>query len=564
MVTETYESVGSPVRVIPVGGLGEVGMNMMVIETDFDMVVVDCGVQFPEYNTPGIERIIPSFDYVASNSDRLRGILVTHGHLDHVGAIPNLTRRVKTEVYAPRLAAEMVRRELKRGSRANSGVIVNTIRTEREYRFGSIAAEWIPMCHSIPDSCGIYFDTPQGGIFHTGDFKLDNEPMIGLPTDYQALSEIGQRGVRLLLSDSTNAEDDGAARSDRIAAEGLFRVISEARGRVLVASFSTQIARMQMVFDAAEELGRKVAIMGRSMVDNAKLASETGHLVVPPGLQVTVAEANSLPDEDVIIITTGSQGEFEAGVARMARGGHREVELVPGDTLVMSARTIPGNEVAVNEVLNNLAQRDVRVVTARSNPVHVSGHAKQDELKTIINILRPEYFSPIHGEHRMLRAHCDIAIDMGVPPENVNLILDGDVLGIDEGGASVVGEVPSGYVLIQGQGEWDLDGSVMEERKSLSSDGMVVVSVAREDGFLVGDPQLLTSGFVDSSDELRLMQDAKEAMMQVIEPVSRDAVDWKEMDRLIRASLGRFFHRRTKRRPLILVTEIELQSRRFD
>jgi ribonuclease J len=333
---------------------------------------------------------------------------------------------------------------------------------------------------------------------------------------------------------------------------------------VIIASFSTQIARVQMVVDAAQELGRRVAITGRSMIENARLAEEVGHLHIPPGIGITLPEANSLPDGEVVIMTTGSQGEFQAGISRMARGDHREVRLVEDDTLILSARTIPGNEIAVNEVLNNLAKRNVRVITAGSRPVHVSGHAKRDELKTMFSILRPEYFTPIHGEYRMLKSHCEIAIDMGVPQENVNLVIDGDVVEVDERGVTVVDKVPAGYVLIQGQGEWDVDASVMEERKSLASDGVVLVSMAREDGYLVGKPQLVTSGFVDAADEARLMKDASEALAQTIEPVLADLVDWNEMDRMVRACLGRFFHRRTKRRPLILVTEIELQPGRTD
>ena len=554
----------STVRIIPLGGLGEVGMNMMVVETDDDLIVIDCGVQFPEYNTPGIERIIPNLDYVRRNRDRVRAVLVTHGHLDHIGGMPHLMSVVDAPIYAPRLAAEMIRRELKKSGRKMSGVQVNSVRLERSYRFGDFGAQWIAVCHSIPDSCSIFLETPQGGILHTGDFKFDNEPMLGLPTDYQALSEIGQRGVRLLLSDSTNAQDDGSARSDRVAAEAIYTAIAESKGRVIIASFSTQIARMQMVVDAAQELGRRVAITGRSMVDNARLAEQVGHLHIPPGIAITVAEARSLPDDEVVIVTTGSQGEFQAGISRMARGDHREIQLVEDDTLILSARTIPGNEIAVNEVLNNLAKRNVRVITAGNRPVHVSGHAKRDELKTMFSILRPEYFTPIHGEYRMLKSHCEIAIDMGVSDDNVNLILDGDVLEIDERGVSVVDRVPAGYVLIQGQGEWDVDASVMEERKSLASDGVVVVSMVREDGYLVGTPQLVTSGFVDATDEARLMKDASQALSQAIEPVLSDLVDWNDMDRMVRSCLGRFFHRRTKRRPLILVTEIELQPRRVD
>ena len=563
MLENDFDLGDSAVRVIPLGGLGEVGMNMMVVETDDDMLVIDCGVQFPEYSTPGIERVIPNMEYVRQNRDRVRAVLITHGHLDHIGGLPHLMRFLDAPIYAPRLAAEMIRRELKKsGGRQLARVQVDPVRLERSYRFGSFGVQWIAVCHSIPDSCSIYLDTPQGGILHTGDFKFDNEPMLGLPTDYQALSEIGQRGVRLLLSDSTNAEDDGSSPSDRIAAEAIYRAIAECKGRAIIASFSTQIARLQMVVDAAYELGRRVAIIGRSMIESARLAEQVGHLHIPPEVRVTIAEANSLPDDEVVIMTTGSQGEFEAGVARMARGDHREVRLVEDDTLILSARTIPGNETAVNEILNNLARRDVRVITASSRPVHVSGHAKQDELKTMFSILRPEHFTPIHGEYRMLKAHSEIATDMGVPEENVNLVLDGDVIEMDVDGVSVVDRVPSGYILVQGQGEWDIDSSVMEERKSLASDGIVMVAIARDDGLMLAKPRIVTSGFVDASDEARLIRDASEALSQAIEPVASDLIDWNEMDRLVRACLGRFFHRRTKRRPLILVTEIELQPGR--
>ena len=564
MLENGFELGGSAVRVIPLGGLGEVGMNMMTVETDRDIVIIDCGVQFPEYNTPGIERVIPNMEYVRCNQDRVRAVLITHGHLDHIGGLPYLMRFVKAPIYAPRFAAEMIRRELGKSGRQFSGVEINSVSLERDYRFGDLDVQWISVCHSIPDSCSIYLNTPQGGILHSGDFKFDNEPMLGFPTDYQALSAIGQRGIRLLLSDSTNAEDKGSSRSDRLAAEAIYRAIIESSGRVIIASFSTQIARVQMIVDAAYELGRKVAIIGRSMVENTRLAEQVGHLHIPPGISITIGEANSLPDHEVIIITTGSQGEFEAGISRMARGDHPQVRLVEDDTLIFSARTIPGNEIAVNEVLNNLARRDVRVVTANSRLVHVSGHAKSDELKTMFSILRPEYFTPIHGEYRMLKAHCDIAVDMGIPKENVNLISDGDVLEIDENGISVVDQVPSGYVLVQGQDEWDIASSVMEERKSLASDGIAVVSMARENGLLLGNPQIVTSGFVDTSDEAQLIKDASEALSQAIEPSLSNLVDWNDMETLVRACLGRFFYRRTKRRPLILVTEIELQSGRIN
>ena len=561
MPEDTYNSNNandSPnVRIIPLGGLGEVGMNMMVIETDHDAVIIDCGIQFPEYNTPGIERVIPNMEYLETIEHQIRALLITHGHLDHIGSIPYLVQRVKIPIYAPRLASEIIRNELQKTGKLGN-VQIRTINPRQQYNFGEIDAQWFQMCHSIPDSCSIFLNTPQGGIFHTGDFKLDNEPMLGSPTDYQMLSEIGRSGVRLLMSDSTNAEDEGNSRSDRIAAEAIYHAIAEAQGRVIVASFSTQIARVQMIADAAEALDRKIVLLGRSMVENSEIAEATGHLHIPPGIEISSAEANSLPDDKVIIVTTGSQGEFAAGIVRMARDDHRDVKLRSSDTVILSARTIPGNEVAVNEVLNNLAERNVRVITSSARPVHVSGHAKQEELKMMFNMLRPECFTPIHGEYRMLRAHCDIAMDMGVPTENVNLITDGDVLELNSHGAKVIGTVPSGSVLVQGQGEWDPDGSVMEERKSLASDGIVLVALATQNNKIVGNPQIATSGFVDVSDEHRLMRDAAQVLSQTIDPIRHESLDSNKIEKLAKAGLGRFFHRRTKRRPLIMVTKIDI------
>ncbi len=546
------------VRIIPLGGLGEVGMNMMVIETDRDAIIIDCGVQFPKHSTPGIERVIPNMDYVKEISKRIRGVLITHGHLDHIGSLPYLMDHVNATIHAPRLASDMIRNELRKTGRL-SRAQVKSITPGLEYDFGEFNAQWLPMCHSIPDSCSIYLSTPQGGIFHTGDFKFDNEPMIGTPTDYQKLSEIGRKGVRLLMSDSTNAESGGSSRSDRIAAEAIYREMSEARGRVIIASFSTQIARVQMVADAAHQLGRHVAILGRSMVETADLAQKNDLLELPSETTISIAEANSLPDEKVVIITTGSQGEYAAGIVRMARGDHREVRLNENDTVILSARTIPGNEVAVNEVLNNLAKRNVKAVTFANRPVHVSGHACREELKMMFNILRPELFVPIHGEYRMLRAHCNIALDMEMSPDDVSLIIDGDILELDEDGARVVGRAPSGNVLVQGQGQWEPEGRVMEERKSLSSAGVVFVALARRRGRLVEEPRIDTSGFVDVADADTLVRDALQSLHEAIASSSAESLKLEEIERIVKTCLSRFFFRRTKRRPLIMVTQIDLQ-----
>lgn len=549
---------GDPVKVIPLGGLGEVGMNMMVVESGRDLVVIDAGVKFPENSTPGVERIVPNMEYVSANSDRLRGILITHGHLDHIGAIPNLLEVAKAPIYAPRLAADLVNATLSRQGRRKADVRVIDI--GMSYGFGSISAEWLEMCHSIPDACSIYLTTRQGGIFHSGDFKLDDSPTLGAPTDYVALCRVADRGVRLLLSDSTNAMVPGHSGSDAQASDAIYGAISGARGRVIVASFSTQLARVQMVANACAVLGRKLAIVGRGMRDTTALAERSGHLKLPPDVLISVRDVDGYNDDEVVVMTTGTQGETEAGLVRMSRGSHRDVRLVAEDTVIMSSRTIPGNEHAVNGVVNDLARVGVKLITARDRPVHVSGHAARDELKLMLNLLRPDYFTPIHGEYRMLRAHCEIASEVGMRDANVNLITDGEVLELGPTGAKVRGQVPAGGVYIHGEGAWDADGTVVGERRKLARDGVVFVSIAVDESGVVGYPQLATSGFVDECDVDALMDDASEVLIKSIDSAGSESLVLRETKQLAKACLERFFSFRTRRRPLIMVTQIDLRD----
>ena len=550
---------GNAVRVIPLGGLGEVGMNMMVVESGRDVVVIDAGVKFPDHSMPGVERLVPDMEYISGRAKDVRAILVTHGHLDHIGAIGNLLEVVSAPVYASSLASELVRSNLQRNGGGKADIRV--VEPGRSFSFGSLSAEWFPMCHSIPDSCGIYLNTPHGGIFHTGDFKLDDSPLLGDPSDYRGLASIGERGVRLLLSDSTNAMVSGHSGSDAVASDAIYSVMAEARGRVIVASFSTQVARVQMVADAAIELGRKLAIVGRGMRDTSELAERTGHLNLPSDLVIPIRDIDGYPDDEVAILTTGTQGETEAGLVRMSRGDHRDVRLVASDTVIMSSRTIPGNEHAVNGVVNALAQVGVRLVTARDRNVHVSGHAARDELKLALNLLRPDYFTPIHGEYRMLRAHCEIANEVGIPSDNINLVTDGEVLELGQSGVTVVGTVPAGHVLIDGEGEWGAYGTVVGERRRLARDGVVIVSMAFNGRGLVGRPRLATSGFVDASDADVLLADATEELLASVDLRGSGSVGLSETEQIAKACLGRFFSKRTRRRPLIMVTQIDLRDR---
>ena len=546
------------VKVIPIGGLGEVGMNMMVVESGGDMVVIDAGVKFPELTTPGVERIVPNMEYIAANRSRLRALLVTHGHMDHIGAVGNLLEVANVPIYAPNLAAELVKSTLgKQGARKAD---VRTVQMGRSHSFGSISAEWLPMCHSIPDAASIYLTTRQGGIFHTGDFKLDDAPKLGPATDYSALCNVAERGVRLLLSDSTNAMVPGRSGSDAVASSAIYGAMAEARGRVIVASFSTQLARVQMVADAAVALGRRLAIVGRGLRDTTELGQRLGHLKLPPDLIIPIRDADGFMDEEVVIMTTGTQGEREAGLVRMSRGDHRDVRLVATDTVIMSSRTIPGNEHPVNECINDLARVGVKLITARDRDVHVSGHAARDELKMVLNLLRPEYFTPIHGEYRMLRSHCELAEQMGVEPENINLVTDGEVLEMSESGVKARGSVPAGGMLIDGDGAWDVDGTVVGERRRLARDGVVFASIASDDNGVIGYPQLATSGFVDADDVDLLMEDAAEVLVESIESNGSESLGFGETEQLAKACLERFFNNRTRRRPLIMVTQIDLRN----
>ncbi len=548
-----------PLRILPLGGLGEIGKNMMVIEYGNDIVIVDAGVLFPEVDMPGIDVVIPNMDYLAENANRVRAVLVTHGHEDHIGAIPHLLKRLNIPIYAPRMATELIRNKLK-----NAGLLkeakLNTITPGEKVRAGDLSVEWFEVTHSIPDACGIAIETPLGTVVHTGDFKLDHDPMIGQPSDLRQLARISGDGVFLLMSDSTYAEEEGASESDRQVTDGLFGAIANAPARIIVSSFASQIARIQIVADAAEAFNRKLVIIGRSMVENTKLARELGHLHIPDGLMISAAEAESLPGNRVLVMTTGSQGEPSSGLVRMSRDQHREMNIREDDTIILSANTIPGNEVPVNDSINDLVQLGARVITNRQAMTHVSGHARREELRLVLNLTRPKYFIPVHGEFRMLRAHADLAIDQGVAPENSLVLTDGDVLELTANSAEIVDQEEAGHIFVHGLGLWDEAGNVVVERRSLSREGIVTVSLAidRKNRRILGEPRLVSMGFVHASDAESLFEDTKDELRPVLERYSNERLEWSEFEDLIRATVGRYLTRRTKRRPLVIPVTIDI------
>ena len=545
-------------KVLPLGGLGEIGKNMMVLEVGEDIVVIDAGVLFPEYDMPGVEVVIPNLDYLSENADRVRAIMITHGHEDHIGAVPYVVDHVEAPVYAPPMAVELLRHKL-RESRRLDKTDLRIARPGDTVRAGELTAEWFPVCHSIPDAHGIAVHTPLGTVIHTGDFKIDHDPVIGHPTDFTDLARIAADGVFLLLSDSTYAEDEGYSGSDRIAAEGLFKVITEAEGRVFVASFASQIARVQIAADAARATGRRLAVLGRSMINNIRIARELGHLDIPQELMVKPAEAASLPDHRVLYMTTGSQGEPSSVLVRMSRGEHRDVDVRVGDTIVISANAIPGNEVSVNESIDDLVRLGARVITNRQQVTHVQGHARREELRSIINLTQPRYFVPVHGEYRMLKAHAGLAMDHGLAEDDVFILTDGDQLELSEHGGEIVDKLPAGHVFVHGLGMWDESGNVVVERRSLARDGIVVISLARgRDGKIRGEPKFVSAGFVHSDQSDVLFKDTKDALSPVLDRARNESIQWTRVENQLRVAAARFLGKRTRRRPLIILVPVEV------
>ncbi len=559
MPRQSHSTATPSLKVLPLGGLGEIGKNMLLLETDSDMVAIDCGVLFPETDMPGIEVVIPNFDYIAERQDKFRGLLITHGHEDHIGAVPYFLKRISAPVYAPPMAVEILRNKL-REHRLLDSVSLNVTKPGKRTKFGGLEAEWFSVCHSIPDSCGIALYTPLGTVIHTGDYKIDHDPVIGEPSDLGRLAEICGSGVFLLMADSTYAEEDGYSGSDRTVAESLFRLIGEAEGRIFMASFASQIARLQIGMDAARAAGRKVALLGRSMSNNSKIARELGHLEVLDNMLISAAQAKSLPDRKVMFITTGSQGEPTSALVRLARGEHPDAEIRKGDTIILSSNVIPGNEVGVYEAIDDLARLGAKVITNRHQLTHVSGHARRDESRMLLNIARPRYFVPVHGEYRMLKAHADLAADQGVHSEDVFLIQNGEQLELRANGGKVVDRIPAGHIFVHGLGVWDESGNVVVERRALARDGIVAVALAREHatGRVVGTPKIISNGFVHDSDAPKLFKDTLEDLETKLEVARRDGLEWVKLEELVRETVARFLSKRTKRKPLIYPVSIEI------
>ena len=547
----------SPLKVIPLGGLGEIGKNMLALEYDDDIVVIDAGVMFPGEDLPGINLVIPDISYLTENASRVRGIAITHGHEDHTGALPFVLDRLDAPVYAPRLAEGLIAAKLKGYGKLKSARLeVSTPGVP--YALGAFTVESFRVCHSIPDSTGLVLRYPGGTVVHTGDFKFDHTPVDGRPADLSRLAQLGDEGVQLLLSDSTYAELPGYTPSEQTVGGTLRQIMSEAEGRVIVATFASLVSRVQQVIDAAVANGRKVCVEGRSMVETVHLSEKLGYLDVPEGTLVSLEDAGKLPPRRVAIVLTGTQGEPSSALSRIANGEHKHIEIEALDTVVISATPIPGNQGLIGKTIDNLFRLGANVLYGRLREVHVHGHASQEELKLMLGLTRPRFFVPVHGEHRHLVIHAKLAQTMGVDPDNTFVLDNGDVLEISGQKARRADPVPAGPVYLDGSGRWPTDSKVLKDRRKLARDGFVIITLSldRATGKMDGDPEVVTQGFADASETPALIRGTRRVVAETVEQLN-GARAGANLETSIKSALKKYYHQETKRRPIILPIVVE-------
>lgn len=547
-------------RIIPLGGLDGIGKNMTVIEFGGDMILVDAGLMFPDDDHPGIDLILPDYSYVVKRKEKLRGIVITHGHEDHTGALPYLLKDLgqPTPVLGTKLTHGLIKNKLEEHKIKKPKL--REIKAGGHVTLGCFGIDFFAVNHSIPDAVGMLIRTPVGNIVHTGDFKFDQTPIDGRLTDYGALAKFGKQGVMLLLSDSTGAEHAGITRSEAEVGKALRDIIAHAEQRVIVASFASHIHRLQQVCDAAVAAGRKVVVTGRSMVNNTKVARELGYLHIDADNIVDAFDTHGLPPEKVVVLCTGSQGEPLSALARMANGDHRTVQIERGDTVIISASPVPGNEKAVSRVINRLSKSGARVVHKGNADVHVSGHASAEELKLMLNLVQPEYFMPVHGETRHLFAHSKIAQAVGVPEEYVFVLDNGDCLEIDDEGARLAERVESGVVYVDGVSVGDVGQVILRDRQHMSQDGLVsvVIAIDRRSGKVAGEPEIVTRGIV-LEDDAALMGDMRARIDKTLAKTGKEGVtDQAVVRRAVRESISQFLWERVRRRPMIIPVVMEV------
>jgi len=544
-------------RIVPLGGLGEVGKNMMSIEYGRNLIVIDSGMMFPESDMLGVDYILPDWEYLLDKKEILRAVLITHGHLDHIGALTHFLKEFNVPVYATRLTRGLIEVKLKDEQMLET-TNLHTYTAGDVINIGPFTIEPYHVCHSIPDSVGLGITTPAGLIVHSGDFKLDHTPVDGWPTDQAKLAEFSRRGVLMLLSDSTNADQPGATPSEAVLENSFHQIMREAPGRLIIATFASLISRIQQIVNVAERHNRKIAIAGRSMVENTKMARELGYLTIPDNMLVSLDEVKNLPPQQVIIMATGSQGEPMAVLNRLATGRHHSLQIQDQDTVVLSSHTIPGNEETTHSLINRLFQRGADVYYGPVAQTHVSGHASQEELKLLLNMLRPKFFVPVHGELRHLTQHGKIAQQLGMPKSNIAVIENGYPVTIDEDQLEIGQRVPGDYVFVDGSLVGEVGPMVMNQRDGLAQSGFVtaIAGYDRQAGRAVGQPRIITRGFVyvpDADDLLSRAEDVVRATASVQGGTGPHKVEEK-----VERALSSFFYRETKRRPVVTVALMEV------
>ncbi len=548
------------IRIIPLGGLGEIGCNMMVLEIGEDIFVIDAGLMFPEEYMLGIDFVIPDFTYLIERKERVRALLLTHGHEDHIGALPFLLKEINVPVYGTAFTLELVERKLQEFE-LDRPARLRKIKPRDVLKINDVKFEFIGVNHSIAEGVGLAINTPAGTIIHTGDFKIDQTPLGDSMIDLNRFAEYGDKGVLLLMSDSTNADYEGFSLSEQRVKGRLEKILADSEGRVIITVFASNIRRMQGILESAHKLGKKVALIGRSIVDNIESASKLGILHVPEDLLIDYRDLNSYKDEQITMITTGSQGEPYSALSLMATSAHKYIQIRPGDTVVFSSRFIPGNERAITRIINQLYRKGAEVVYEQVKTVHTSGHAYQEELKMMLNLVKPSFFMPIHGEVRLLAKHINLAKSMGFPEASLLLAEDGDIVCVSSDGIRKEGRAPVGKVFIDGKGVGDVGTLVLRDRKHLSEDGLVVTLCVLdgENGEMVSEPNLISRGFIYEDFHQEMLQEAKNLVKKTILDANAERrKDPTELQGEISKVLKRFFNARLKRRPMILPIVLEM------
>ena len=549
------ETKHTPVKIIPLGGLNEIGKNMTVFECSNDMFILDCGLAFPDADMPGVDIVIPDFTYVERNADKIRGIVITHGHEDHIGGLAYLLKKINVPVYATRLTIGLIEGKLSEQGLLGK-VSLNVVEPKKTIRMGCMAVEFIKVNHSIPDSVGMAIHTPAGVIVHTGDFKVDYSPIDGKIIDLARFGELGNKGVLALMADSTNAERPGYTHSERTVGESFDRLFKKGEGkRIIIATFSSNIHRVQQIINCAQRYGRKVAIFGRSMVNVINTAIELGYLKVPEGILIDIEMMSNYNNEQIVLITTGSQGEPMSALTRMAMNDHRKVVITPMDFIIISATPIPGNEKFVTRVVNELMKSGAEVVYEAMYEVHVSGHACQEELKLMLALTKPKFFIPVHGEYKHLKKHGDLALQMGIPENNVIIAEIGNVIETDGLSMKIVSQVPSGRILVDGLGVGDVGSIVLRDRKHLAQDGLIiiVIGIERSTNEVVAGPDIISRGFVYVRESEELIIQAKNLLSTTLAHCSYSELrEWNTLKGKMRDALSDYIYQKTKRSPMIL------------